>query len=226
MSWSLTLICLASVPLCAIIIAFFSSKVQPKIEGQQVALTKASKIATTAISSVDVVKHFNSQDTEAEKYKTAIGIAAHWYYKEALYSASQIGLISFLTFGMFVQGFWYGSYLVAKGSLNAGQVLTTFWACLQATQSIEEIIPRLIILEKGRTASATIKQIFNDACHACASRELGGVTLSPVFCEGDIRFSEVNLVLSRAVICVIQLLTVVPFFRLHLHTHLNLGEES
>ncbi|KAF3892071.1 ABC a-pheromone efflux pump AtrD [Trichophyton interdigitale] len=192
MSWSLTLVCLASVPLCAIIIAFFSSKVQPKIEGQQVALTKASKIATTAISSVDVVKHFNSQDTEAEKYKTAIGIAAHWYYKEALYSASQIGLISFLTFGMFVQGFWYGSYLVAKGSLNAGQVLTTFWACLQATQSIEEIIPRLIILEKGRTASAAIKQIFNDACHACTLRELRGTTLSPLFCEGDIRFSEVT----------------------------------
>ncbi|EFR05351.1 multidrug resistance protein 1 [Nannizzia gypsea CBS 118893] len=192
MSWNLTLVCLASVPLCAIIIAFFSSKVQPKIEGQQAALTKASKISTTAISSIGVVKHFNGQDTEAEKYKNAIGIAAHWYYKEALYSASQIGLISFLTFGMFVQGFWYGSHLVAKGSLNAGEVLTTFWACLQATQSIEEIIPRLIILEKGRTASAALRHIFNDVCHACTSQELGSTTISPVFCEGDIRFSEVT----------------------------------
>ncbi|KAM5468281.1 ATP-dependent permease [Microsporum audouinii] len=191
-SWSLTLVCLASVPVCAIIIAAFSSKIQPKIEGQQTALTKASKFATTAISSIDVVKHFNGQKTEIESYRTAIEVAAHWYYKEALYSASQIGLISFLTFGMFVQGFWYGSYLVAKGELTAGEVLTTFWACLQATQSIEEIIPRLIVLEKGRTASAAIKHIFHDTCHTCTLQDQRGNLLSPVFCEGDIRFSEVT----------------------------------
>ncbi|KAF3480864.1 ABC a-pheromone efflux pump AtrD [Arthroderma uncinatum] len=113
-SWSLTLVCLASVPICAIIIAVFSSKIQPKITSQQAELTRASKIVTTAISSIDVVKHFNGLETEAEKYKAAIGVAAGWYYKEALYSASQIGLISLLTFGMFVQGFWYGSYLVGK----------------------------------------------------------------------------------------------------------------
>ncbi|KAK2848475.1 hypothetical protein FQN49_005688 [Arthroderma sp. PD_2] len=191
-SWSLTLVCLASVPICAVIIAVFSSKIQPKIESQQAELTKASKVVTTAISSIDVVKHFNGQETEASRYKAAIEEAAHWYYKEALYSASQIGLISLLTFGMFVQGFWYGSYLVGKGTLTAGEVLTTFWACLQATQSIEEIIPRLIILEKGRTAAAALRHIFKNACHVCTSRSTRGKGLSPMFCEGDIRFSEVT----------------------------------
>lgn len=197
-SWSLTLVCLATAPICAVIIAIFSRKMQPSIESQQAELTKASKVASNAISSIDAVKHFNGQESETNRYKLAIQRAAHWYRKEALYSASQIGSIHLLTFGIFVQGFWYGGILVARGSIAPGDVLTAFWACLQATQAIEDLIPQLIVLEKGRTAAAALKHVLKEACHSCVRPASSmkpapnGTNLSPKFCEGDIKLTDVS----------------------------------
>ncbi|KAK2745867.1 hypothetical protein FQN57_003480 [Myotisia sp. PD_48] len=191
-SWNLTLVCLSTVPACAIVLSYFSSKMQPSIESQQAELTKASKIASAAISSIDVVKHFNSQATETTKYQLATRHAAQWYNRVALFSASQIGLINFLTFGMFVQGFWYGGSLVEQGRLNSGEVLTTFWACLQATQSIEAVIPQLIVLEKGRTAAAALQYILKDICTGFRTQTAKGRHSSPRFCEGDIKIRDVT----------------------------------
>lgn len=176
------------------IIVIFSKKTQPNIESQQFELTKASKVASNAILSIDVIKQLNGQELEANKYKTAIQAAACWYRKEAFYSASETGCIYLLTFGIFVQGFWYGNYLVANGKLTPGNVLTTFWACLQATQAIEDLVPQILVLEKGRAAAAALKRVIeNGRKHFTrSSKEDGSPPVSPMFCEGDIRIANVS----------------------------------
>ncbi|EEP77643.1 predicted protein [Uncinocarpus reesii 1704] len=191
-SWNLTLVCLATVPICAFIIGVISTKVQPEIDAQRLELDRASKLAISAISSIDVVKQLNGEAMETDNYMSAIQAAAKHYLKQARLTAIEIGSINLLTFGMFVQGFGYGGYLVATGKLNPGRVLTTFWACLQATQSIESIVPQLLVLEKGRAAATALKHILGHVQKPNCSPGSNDDVKSPQFCEGNIKFENVT----------------------------------
>ena len=190
-SWKLTLVSLATVPLSALVMGMASKKIQRNMEAQHVELTTASKLANGAISSIDTVKHFRAEESELRQYYAVIRRAAHWYIKETLACATEIGCLHLLTFSMFVQGFWYGGHLASTGELNAGQVLTTFWACLQSTQSLQQVIPQLMILEKGRSAASFLKGLLAEARRCRISRRKSG-RKSPKYCEGDISFKDVG----------------------------------
>lgn len=191
-AWNLTLVTLATVPFAAITLTWISARMQPSIDTQVDMLTQASKQAHDAISAIDTVKCFNGQDFEIWQYAKIVRRAARYYLVQAQANALQIGFVRFVTLSMFVQGFWYGSHLVATGAKNPGQVLTTFWACLMATQSIEQILPQMIVLEKGRAAGATLKSLL-------AQMEKEGKSVdvidrkTPEYCEGDIEVRNVSL---------------------------------
>ena len=80
---------------------------------------------------------------------------------------------------------------MTSGKKSAGDVLTTFWACLMATQSFEQILPQMIVLEKGRAAGATLKAVL-------AQMERGRKVVNmrggqfPKYCDGDIDVRKVS----------------------------------
>lgn len=190
-AWALTFVTLATVPFSAIILGWISARMQPSIETQSENLSQASKLADNAISAIDTVKCFNGQDYEVWQYSTSIKRAAQSYLKQARANALQIGFVRLVTLGMFVQGFWYGSHLVSIGSKTPGQILTAFWACLMATQAIEQILPQMIVLEKGRAAGATLKANLSQMQ---TSRKVVATDgdLTPGYCEGDIEVRNVR----------------------------------
>ena len=190
-AWSLTLVTLAFVPISAVFLAWISARMQPSIDAQIVELTQASKLANNSISAIDTVKCFNGQDFEVWQYSTAVKRAATYYLTQAQANALQIGFVRIMTLGMFVQGFWYGSHLVDAGKKNPGQVLTAFWACLMATQAIEQILPQMIVLEKGRAAGATLKAIY---IHMERGRRITRMVgrRTPAYCDGDIEVRKVS----------------------------------
>jgi ATP-binding cassette subfamily B (MDR/TAP) protein 1 len=190
-AWALTLVTLATLPFSAVFLAWISARMQPCIDSQSENLTQASKLANNAISAIDTVKCFNGQDHEIWQYSEAIKKAAWSYLKQAQANAVQIGFVRFVTLAMFVQGFWYGTHLVAVGDKTPGQILTAFWACLMATQAIEQILPQMIVLEKGRAAGATLKAILAQMGRGCnVVRMSGGLT--PAYCDGDIEVRNVR----------------------------------
>ena len=190
-SWSLALVTLATVPISAIVLAWISAQMQPSIEAQVDELSKASKMASNAISTIDTVKYFNGQDFEKWQYAKAVKKAARFYLVQAHTNALQIAFVRLVTLGMFVQGFWYGSHLVNTGQKSAGQVLTAFWACLMATQSVEQTLPQVIVLEKGRAAGATLKAIMIQMESGRKVTRMQGGT-APSHCDGDIEVRNVS----------------------------------
>lgn len=90
-----------------------------------------------------------------------------------------------------MQGFWYGSSLVGSGKVSPGDVLTTFWACLMATQSIEQILPQMIVFEKGRAAGVSLKAVLERLSRRRQAKEPKG-TRAPMFCDGDIEVRNVS----------------------------------
>ena len=182
---------LAGVPVSAIGLSFIASKLQSSIIDQEREMTKASSLAVNALSSIDAVKCFNGQDLEIKRYTDGIRKAANFYYKQALNNGMQIGFVRCITTSMFVQGFWYGSYLVRKGDATTGAVVITFWSCLMATKAWEDILPHINVLGKGQAAGTALKAVL-------AKVERGGKIveqshgLTPRFCEGDIEVRQVE----------------------------------
>ena len=194
-SWNLTLVIIASLPIVAVLLSVLSSRTQSGIESQVKALADASKLAVHAIASIETVKLFNGQNYEIWQYSQSISKAALSYFRAARSNALQIGIVRLAMRSMFLQGFWYGSTLLGPGGKSAGQVLTTFWACLMATQAIQDILPQMIVLEKGRLAGETLRLVVKEL-------EEHAVLLSAVECrrpsqrlEGDIRFKSVSVLL-------------------------------
>ena len=190
-AWSLTLITLAGVPLAAFILAGISARIQPAITAQIEELTQASKFANNSITAIDTVKCFNGQDFEIWQYARAVKKAANHYLVQARTNAIQIGFVRFVILTMFVQGFWFGNHLVVTGQKNAGQVLTAFWACLMATQTVEQLLPQFIVLEKGRTASATLQAVLIKMDKGCKVSDMIGQK-TPRYCDGDIQVKNVS----------------------------------
>ncbi|KAJ6138200.1 ABC transporter integral membrane type 1 [Penicillium samsonianum] len=190
-SWSLSLVTLAGIPIFSAIIGFLSSKMKFSITAQQAELTEASKVANNAITNIDTVKCLNGQALEHRNFSERIERSATHYLRQARLNSLQIAVTRWMMFGMFVQGFWYGSSLARAGKLTSGEVLRTFWACLTAAQSIEQVLPQMIVMEKGKVAGVALRSIIQSRREDKIVSEVKG-TRYPEHCEGDIEVKNVS----------------------------------
>ncbi|KAK8253666.1 P-loop containing nucleoside triphosphate hydrolase protein [Phyllosticta capitalensis] len=187
-SWKLTLVILAVVPVVAVGVIFFSSRLQPNVDGQSARLNEALKYAMAAMTSIETVKAFNGQDLEVWKYTKIARQAASFYIRQTNWNALQMGLVSLCTFGMFIQGFWYGTTLLDNG-LSPGKVLTTFWAALMAVQGFMAFLPMMMVLEKGRAAGAKLRAV---CVHGSIAEDEAAEGFRPDHCVGDIEMKNIN----------------------------------
>ena len=167
-----------------------SSRIQPNIYRQNEALDEASKFANSAISSIESVKYCNGQNGEQLKYSETIQKAAKFYFRQALGNAVQIGVVRFFTLSIFVQGFWYGSTLVRTRKEDAGEVLTTFWAAFMAAQCVQQALPHLIVLEKGRAAAARLHTVLEPPRQSNEISQPSVVPLPPY--DGSVRIDDLS----------------------------------
>ncbi|PIG82364.1 ABC a-pheromone efflux pump AtrD [Aspergillus arachidicola] len=194
-SWNLSLVTLAGIPVFSAMASFISGKMKLNIEAQQAGLASASKVVNSTTTSIDTVKCLNGEAFELHNFAHRIDEAASQFLKQARLNSIQIALIRLMTYGMFVQGFWYGSSLATSGQLSPGDVLRTFWACLTAAQSIEFIMTQVIVLDKGAIAASALKKTLNRQTKDGGPKEMEGA-LYPHHFDGDIEVSDVSFVYS------------------------------
>ena len=190
-SWKLTFVTLATVPIAFLVLSILSTTIQAQISQQDVELTKAAKHSHAAVSAIEVVKSFNAQDFEVKQYAAAIKRAATCYLKQARSNAFQMGFVRLFTLAMFVQGFWYGHHLAATEGLSFSYVTTAFWACLLATKAFEDVLPQILVLEKGRNAAAALRGILDEVTKEPELFSMVGQK-APRFCDGDIEIRAVS----------------------------------
>ncbi|EKG15411.1 Putative ABC transporter protein [Macrophomina phaseolina MS6] len=186
-SWRVTLVTMAGVPVCMVVIVVLSSRIQLNVNRQTEKLEEALKYSIGAIKSIETVKSFNGQDLEVWKYTRIARQAATYYVRQANAFALQTCVMSFFSFAMFIQGFWYGSSLLDKGE-TPGEVLTTFWAALMATQALTAIFPMLLVLEKGRAAGTKLRSVM---VHGSKGQEESRSGLKPDHCAGDFELKNI-----------------------------------
>ncbi|TVY40590.1 Alpha-factor-transporting ATPase, partial [Lachnellula subtilissima] len=189
-SWKVTLVVVATFPVMALCLSLATRSLRPAIEAQKRELTKASKYANTAMTSINTVKAFNGQEQEVWQYYETIKLAAGKYLIQARVNALQFGITKFAMIGIFLQGFWFGLILVRQG-LDPGRVLTAFYACLFSVQAVEIILPQWLVLTKGMSAAHTLKSIMIQMQDGQKIMNMTGC-IKPTACIGDIEVNEVS----------------------------------
>ena len=189
--WDLTLVTLATIPFSGLFLTWISGRMQPAIKAHTEELDKSTKLAGSAIINIETVKCYNGQDVEVWQYAGSVKSAARHYLSQARANAIQIAFVRFIVLSMFVQGFWYGAHLVNTGRKSPGDILTAFWACLMATQTVEQILPQLLVLEKGKSAAATLLTTLDRMKRGRRATKMTGGNI-PEFCEGDIDVKDVS----------------------------------
>lgn len=155
-------------------------------------LQVALKYMTTAISNIEAVKSLNGEQYELYIFEKTAGLAARLYRRVANFQSMQIGIMQFFTISIFVQGFWYGKYLVDNGDGEASDILTTFWSVLMGTSSLASVMPQSVVLTKGREAGANLAMLMEHNPTSGQHLESRG-HIKPVRCLGTIEFSKVCL---------------------------------
>jgi ATP-binding cassette subfamily B (MDR/TAP) protein 1 len=185
--WRLTLVILASTPVSVLILNLISSRMQPYIASQVELMEKASKVAIGAVNAIETVKLLNGQTIELHRYITPLRAAAIYYHKQIGVNAISTGFASFVTYSVFVQGFWYGNHLVATGKVSAGTVVTTFFSALTAMQTISAVLPQFIFIQKGIAAAAALNALVD----SCKKEDNTTISVTPMSCRGEIEFRHV-----------------------------------
>lgn len=189
MSWKLTLVILATLPIYAVALACLSRKLQTAVVTQQDRSARASASMASALRSIDLVKIYNAIDDEVWQYRKAIHAAMEAFLSQARASSLQIGCSKLWVESIFALGFYYGVVLVEQG-LSPGSVVTTFYAALAALQAFEALASTYAELVKGMVAARRLCDLLADGPRALPLRP--GPRPDPKPCFGEIEFDRVR----------------------------------
>ncbi|GAA5866883.1 hypothetical protein JCM8547_003906 [Rhodosporidiobolus lusitaniae] len=158
--WLLTFVILASVPLvCGVVIICerFANGFALRLRETT---ARCNSRVDRILGAIPTVKAFNAEDEELKGFQKLSKADFTAYCKLHFVWGLQGGAIQFILLSMFVQGFWFGAYLIRRGTASTASVSTCFWACLLAATYLQACIPLLVILEKGKIAMAGLIQLL------------------------------------------------------------------
>ncbi|ODV94112.1 hypothetical protein PACTADRAFT_86333 [Pachysolen tannophilus NRRL Y-2460] len=193
-SWSLTLIILSSTPLISFIAYFFTRLIEKHTVLENLQTTNSAKILDKYLTSPKIIKIFGTESKELQKFIISNGNSKKEFEKLCLYSSLNLGILRALLLTMFVQGFWYGSYLVNNKKLSSGTVLTCFTCCLMIAETFNGITEQLLIFQKANIALKKIVKFIgienlNSSQHGNIKDT---ISLYPRQVEFNIIFEDIN----------------------------------
>ncbi|WVR05015.1 hypothetical protein IAU60_002027 [Kwoniella sp. DSM 27419] len=172
---TLALVTLSTVPLIVVVQITTQVLCAPLYADERRAFAEASTNVERVTSAVATVKIHNAQQAEAERFDTLIGRGKASLIKQGAVWAVCAGLTDFILLGTFVLGFWYGAKIIREGKATSGDVMTCFWACLFSSAYLQQVVPHLTVITKGKNSMASLLTIIQEE----PSRPVSGNPFSP-----------------------------------------------
>ncbi|TLD31149.1 hypothetical protein PspLS_02454 [Pyricularia sp. CBS 133598] len=182
----MTLVITASVPIAMVIMRALSQMLENAIRTQKDKQAVATKLSAAAITGIDLVKVYNSQEHELHNFRLAARDAGKHARVQTMWNALQAAFIKIYMAVVFLSGFFFGIYQVDQGNMSAGDVLTTFYAALSTFQGVQGLGPQILSLVRGMQASKALKSIVLERVV-----EMGGGRKPRVF-EGRVEVKSVS----------------------------------
>ncbi|KIM24333.1 hypothetical protein M408DRAFT_27162 [Serendipita vermifera MAFF 305830] len=113
------------------------------------------------LTAISTVKAFNAQSLESARTNFKLELVRLASNKLTMIWSIAIGFANFVTFSMFVQGFWFGAKLVREGKISSGDVLAVFWACLIAASTLNSFMACAVAFTKGKSSMVTLMTLIH-----------------------------------------------------------------
>ncbi|HEY8960745.1 MAG TPA: ABC transporter transmembrane domain-containing protein [Luteolibacter sp.] len=118
-TWKLSLIMLASIPIVVLAVAFFGRKVRGHSRAAQDSLAEAGTVIEETVQGIADVKAFTNENFEIKRYDHALDT----FYRVSLRGAKARGaFLSFIIFAMFgtiAFVIWKGAHMLEKGEITS-----------------------------------------------------------------------------------------------------------
>lgn len=190
-SWALTLVVLGTLPVMAVLGWFFGGKTRVGANLENAALALCSKILDWNLVNNRTTKVCNARLHELVKFNRVVNESARAYYKLSNAISANSGILITLSLLMFVQGFWFGNFMISCNRLSVSQVFTCFTACLALGGRVSSVTSLFAILNKSYAAIERIETFLAEDSHPTPKlRVTGIIPLSPA--RGLIELHNVN----------------------------------
>src|SRR5436305_4973171 len=185
----LTLVILVTTPLLFIVLSYTASKADKLFVRERNVFIQAGNVLENALSAIKTVRAFNNEENEEKKHYKYLQAANHVSSRLAWTYGLRYGIIQFFFLSLFVQGFCYGTTLVANKKLRPGEVLSVFYSAMLGLSVLKNILPRIVSITRAKIAISAINRLLEHT--ALKDLEaLRNIKLPKII--GNIMFSQVS----------------------------------
>ncbi|KAK4526668.1 hypothetical protein GAYE_SCF26G4584 [Galdieria yellowstonensis] len=153
----------------------------------------AGSVVSETLSNIRTTKAFCAEDYEASRYKERLGpvykTGVVKYNKEGLF----LGFSMLTIYSVYALAFWWGGTLIARHSLNSGDMLTVFFSVVIGFVGLGQAAQVWPDVTKGISASETLfeiisrQPIYRQICALPEEKE----NAQSIFLEHSIEFDHV-----------------------------------
>lgn len=187
-SWSLTLVMSATFPLIFGIGYCFWRLMYRAVEAENHWSAKASNVVNWIVAKSSIVRIFNGQKAEADKFYTYTASSAASFTRLSNLSAMNDGILRTIGLSMCVEGFWFGITLIKHHSATIQNVFTAFSACMMIGPEISEVSDQICTINEAKAGILRVLSVAETNEH-CQKADLG---LYPSIEKYLVRLREVS----------------------------------
>jgi len=150
--WRVTLLIFATIPVMMAVLFIFGKFIDFWATSEDTYTSKAASVLDWNLKSYAWVKAVFSANIELSKfYKTLLKVKRS-FKKFNKFTSLASSLMRIFSLILFVESFWFGSYLVRKNYNTSAEVISAFYACLNISMTFSSISMILVILQKGKAS--------------------------------------------------------------------------
>ncbi len=186
LSWKLTIVMLAVVPLVAAGAGLYGRLIRRVSRDVQDALADSTAVAEETLSGVRTVRAFARERHEEGRYGEAVMRAFELARKRAWLGATFQGAVSFAGYGSIAAVLWYGGRMLSSGSMSYGELTSFLLYTFTVAFAIGALSGLWEDFAKALGASERVFELMD------RRSEVSGGTAEPSGVVGRVRFEGVG----------------------------------
>ncbi|VUG18640.1 STE6 [Brettanomyces bruxellensis] len=189
MCWRATLLIFATVPVMMAVLFIFGRFIDYWATSEDTQTSIAASILDWNLKCYVWVKSVFSADIELKKFTEQLVEVKHSFKKFNKFTSLASSLMRIFSLILFVESFWFGSYLVRKHYNTSADVISAFYACLNISMTFSSISMILVVLQKGKASfDKIVKYLDSDKSISVQSNGL----VPEYSMTGNISFENVS----------------------------------
>jgi ATP-binding cassette subfamily B (MDR/TAP) protein 1 len=195
-SWKLTLLVFAIIPIIILTIMCFGKHVDKWAKSEDDYTANAIALLDWNFSSFLWVKIIYSRDLELEKFNKIMDQCEYSFRNFSIFANIVSSIMKTISLMLFVQSFWFGSYLVRKNKDTGSDIISSFYSCLKLAMTISSLSVIAVVFQKANTSFKKVTKFllsdediknFNTTLLIPETDLYGDIQLNDIYFEYDLK---------------------------------------